>query len=83
MSDVSAQFELSMGFYSDFQIVHTKSAIKVQSFGVNACPRANPLDENRGLENTCAPNPKENTILSQKAFKSALSEGSRMEPRET
>ena len=34
MSDVSAQFELSMGFYSDFQIVHTKSAIKVQSFGV-------------------------------------------------
>ena len=45
--------------------------------------RPNPLDKNRGLENTCAPNPKENTISSRKRFKCERAGGTRIKPRKT
>ena len=53
MSDVSAQFGLSIGFYSDFQIVHTKSAIKVQSFGVKVSEAQSTRWKPRSGEHMC------------------------------
>ena len=44
---------------------------------------ANPLDKNRVLENTCAPNLKESTILNEKRSKCERGVGSSIKPWET
>ena len=58
-----------------------KKYYKTAVFWAQGYPKPNPLDKNRGLESTCAPNPKESTILSQKRFKCEPSAGSRIRPR--
>ena len=60
-----------------------KKYYKTAVFWGQGYPRPDPLDKNRGLENTCAPHPKESTILNQKGFKFGRALGSRMEFRKT
>ena len=60
-----------------------KKYYKTAVFWGQGYPRPDPLDKNRGLENTCAPHPKESTILSQKRFKCERGGGTRIKPRKT
>ena len=60
-----------------------KKYYKTAVFWGQGYPRPDPLDKNRGLENTCAPHPKESTISNQKSFKCEPGAGSRMESRKT
>ena len=54
------------GFLQCFSNRAHKMNYRTADFRGRGCPRAKRIDKTRGLENTCAPNPKENTILNQK-----------------
>ena len=60
-----------------------KKYYKTAVFWGQGYPRPDPLDKNRGLENTCAPHPKESTILGKKGFKCERAGGTRYKPRDT
>jgi len=59
----------------------THKKYKTAVFWGQGYPRPDPLDKNRGLENTCALHPKESTILSQKRFKCGQGGGHAWKPR--
>ena len=66
-----AECESSVGVYNSRERcikTITKPIIKLRLLDPRA-PRADPVEKNSGLENTCAPHQRERSILSPKDFK--------------